>query len=361
MTKILVGLSSVDYEVIVRFSPSSEVIHADTRSKLCIFLEQENDISLLIASPSYLLTDAKTLVYEIRKERIDVPILLVLDGKTPDDMEYLADVEPVDLLHRPLDQGARLTEFGVFLSLGPLGPKLRECCSSGIEWRNKDLFCRMFPYDGTVDVIMNLFGSDNKNLAAHLSRTATMMRILASQVASLGIQGYEISSSELEDMVRGAPFHDIGKICIPLPILNKPGKLTADEFEVIKHHVVCGAGIVRFLPAESIYARRALTIARRIILGHYERYDGKGYPYGLKKGSIPLGGRLMAIIDVYDALTSERPYKHALPHEEAVEIIKEERGTHFDPIVTDAFLDTQNKIQKISEHYKPFEVDDLFY
>lgn len=290
MTKILVGLSSVDYEVIVRLSPSFEIIHADTRSKLRVFLEQENDISLLVASPSYLLTDAKTLVYEIRKDCIDVPILLVLDGKTPDDMKYLTDVEPVDLLHRPLDQGARLTEFGVFLSLGSLGPKLRECCSSEIEWRNKDLFCKMFPYDGTVDVIMNLFGSDNKNLAAHLSRTATMMRILASQVASLGIQGYEISSSELEDMVRGAPFHDIGKICIPLPILNKPGKLTADEFEVIKHHVVCGAAIVRFLPAESTYARRALTIARRIILGHHERYDGKGYPYGLKKGSIPLGG-----------------------------------------------------------------------
>lgn len=117
MTKILVGLSSVDYEVIVRLSPSFEIIHADTRSKLHVFLEQENDISLLVASPSYLLTDAKTLVYEIRKDCIDVPILLVLDGKTPDDMKYLADVEPVDLLHRPLDQGRGLPNLVCFFHL----------------------------------------------------------------------------------------------------------------------------------------------------------------------------------------------------------------------------------------------------
>ena len=128
-----------------------------------------------------------------------------------------------------------------------------------------------------------------------------------------------------------APMHDVGKIGIPDSILLKPGRLDEAEFEIMKRHTVIGAQILSDSPA------RVIQVARSIALTHHERFDGSGYPHGLAGSDIPVEGRIMALADVFDALTSKRPYKEAYPLEVALGIIDSERGRHFDPAVVDAF------------------------
>lgn len=169
----------------------------------------------------------------------------------------------------------------------------------------------------------------------HLERTSYYSRILARDLGEhcpeLGI-----TSQLAEEIARVSPLHDIGKVAIPDAILHKPGRLTAEEFEVIKTHPAMGGKLLQDIHAKtgSLY----LQVAAEIAMYHHERWDGRGYPEGLAGDAIPISARIMALADVYDALTSERSYKQAYPHERAREIIVEGSGSHFDPRVVAAFL-----------------------
>jgi putative two-component system response regulator len=144
-----------------------------------------------------------------------------------------------------------------------------------------------------------------------------------------------------------SPLHDIGKVAIPDAVLLKPGKLTPDEFEVMKTHTITGA---RTLGAALASHPEAdfLVMAKQIAESHHERFDGSGYPQGLKGTSIPLCGRIVALADVYDALTSKRVYKEAFSHERAREIIVQGAGSHFDPDLVAAFLATEREFFELS-------------
>jgi HD-GYP domain-containing protein (c-di-GMP phosphodiesterase class II) len=137
-------------------------------------------------------------------------------------------------------------------------------------------------------------------------------------------------------IVRAAPLHDIGKIAITDRILLKPGQLNDEEFAIMKRHAAIGAEIL-----DRMYVRtptqRYLQYAKAIALSHHERYDGKGYPHGLAGDAIPLCGRIMAVADVYDALMDNRIYRKGMNHTDAYRIIMEEKGSHFDPYIVDAF------------------------
>ena len=142
-----------------------------------------------------------------------------------------------------------------------------------------------------------------------------------------------------------ALMHDVGKIGIPDCILLKPGKLEPREWKIMKEHTTIGAQILQNADAEFI------KMAEIIALTHHEKWDGSGYPQGLRSSGIPLAGRIVAISDVFDALTSKRPYKVAYPFEESIEIIKESSGTHFDPDVVDAFFSSKREIIAIRRKY----------
>ena len=147
--------------------------------------------------------------------------------------------------------------------------------------------------------------------------------------------------SERRIIYYAAPLHDIGKIGIPDSILLKTGPLSPEEFEIMKTHTTIGYSILK----ES--KNPNLLMGASIALAHHERYDGKGYPLGLKAGEIPLCGRIVAVIDVFDALCSKRPYKEAWPVEKAFEHLAEERGRQFDPEIVDAFLAHRLEITEI--------------
>lgn len=155
-----------------------------------------------------------------------------------------------------------------------------------------------------------------------------------------------LGDRELENILYAAPMHDVGKIGIPDRILLKAGSLDEDEWEIVKKHTVIGAEILRGSDAEFI------RLAEVIALTHHEKWDGSGYPRGLRGSEIPLAGRIVAIADVFDALTSVRPYKEPFSIKESLDIVREGRGNHFDPDVVDAFFAIQDEILSIKEKYK---------
>jgi putative two-component system response regulator len=159
-----------------------------------------------------------------------------------------------------------------------------------------------------------------------------------------------LDDETIDLLCKSAPLHDIGKVGVSDRILLKPGKLTEQEFEEMKHHTIYGRDAI--LSAEKKLGERSfLRFAREIAYTHHERWDGAGYPERLKGDQIPVPGRLMAVADTYDALTSRRVYKSQLSHEEAVKIILESKGSQFDPTVVDAFLAVQEDFRQIALKY----------
>lgn len=154
------------------------------------------------------------------------------------------------------------------------------------------------------------------------------------------------SEHQAEEILHAAPMHDIGKIGIPDAILQKPGKLTPDEWQVMQRHTEIGAEIIG-TPDSSL-----MRIAKDIALYHHERWDGSGYPTGLTGNAIPVAARIVAIADVFDALTSERPYKSAWPVEQATQLIREESGKHFDPNLVEVFFQCLPKLLEVKEQWR---------
>ena len=172
--------------------------------------------------------------------------------------------------------------------------------------------------------------------------------IIMKNMRKMGIHLRVLTDEYIDDVYKSAPLHDIGKIRITDAILNKPGKLTPDEFEVMKKHALYGGEIIEKL-LESLTQASYLEVARDIAMYHHEKWDGSGYPYSLKGEEIPLSARVMAVADVFDALVSRRSYKAPFSIDKAIEIIKNDAGTHFDAKVVEAFLHAESQIRAVAE------------
>jgi putative two-component system response regulator len=184
-------------------------------------------------------------------------------------------------------------------------------------------------------------------IAAEYKDTDTAAHILRMSHYSAAIaQKLGMNEKDVESLLYAAPMHDIGKIGIPDRILLKPGKLAADEWNIMKQHTIIGGKILEGSNAEFV------SLGRVIALAHHEKWDGSGYPNGLVGEQIPLGCRIVALADVFDALTSKRPYKEAFSLEKSFEIIGNGRGSHFDPDVVDAFFAVEDKLLNIKDKYK---------
>jgi len=199
-----------------------------------------------------------------------------------------------------------------------------------------------------ISVLANMVESRDKTTGGHIERTSAYIKILIEQMMKHDVYTKEISGWDVEKIISSARMHDLGKISITDIIVNKPSKLTEEEFEIMKTHAVEGERIIDEIIAqtgEGEFLRNA-----RLFAGyHHERWDGKGYPHGLKGDEIPLQGRIMAIVDVYDALVSERPYKKAFSEEDAVRIIMECAGTHYDPKIADVFFKAKDLFKAVRE------------
>ena len=206
----------------------------------------------------------------------------------------------------------------------------------------------------TIEALSVLAEYRDPETGGHIKRTQNYVKVLAEKVKHHPSYNHYLNDQTIDLLYQSAPLHDVGKVGIPDNILLKPDKLTTKEFEVMKRHTIIGRETIR-RAEEKLGDESFLTYAREIAEFHQEKWDGTGYPHGLKGEEIPISGRIMALADVYDALISKRVYKPPFPHKKAVEIILEGKGNHFDPLLVDAFVELQEQFREIALKYADFE------
>ncbi len=201
-----------------------------------------------------------------------------------------------------------------------------------------------------IMVLADMVESRDESTGDHVRKTAAYTRIIMDKLKEFGYYTDQLTDQFIFDVEHSAPLHDIGKIAISDVILNKPGRLTEEEFNIMKTHTTAGAQlidqVIRTVP-DSGYLVEAKNLAEY----HHEKWNGMGYPHGLSGEDIPLSARIMAVADVFDALVSERCYKEAFPFDKAMQIIREDAGKHFDPKVAEAFLASKDEVRQVAEHF----------
>jgi putative two-component system response regulator len=208
--------------------------------------------------------------------------------------------------------------------------------------------------DNTLQAIANIIEYRNLESGSHVKRTQFFCKALIDfLIESNSVFAEELNASEPDIIVKAMALHDVGKIGIPDKILLKPGRLDADEYEIMKTHTIVGKNIIEEMmkavkDKDSTYLRHCLDIT----YCHHERYDGKGYPRALAGQAIPLAARIASLSDVYDALVCARVYKAAFSYEETINIIVEGKGGQFDPTLADAVVAIQDRFKAISQQYK---------
>ncbi len=208
--------------------------------------------------------------------------------------------------------------------------------------------------DLTIFALAKLAESRDTETGAHLERMREYCRILSHRLMQSQRYGSDIDGDYVQLLYLTSPLHDIGKVGIPDAVLLKPGRLTPEEFEIMKQHTLIGGNTLS-AAAKAHPEAKFLAMARDVAFTHHERVDGSGYPYGLSGGQIPLCGRITAVADVYDALTSKRIYKPEFTHDTSKDIILEGRGTQFDPYLVDVFLDCEEEILQVHEQFQGHE------
>ncbi|MDR0567618.1 MAG: response regulator [Spirochaetaceae bacterium] len=201
--------------------------------------------------------------------------------------------------------------------------------------------------NNTLQTMANIIEYRNLESGSHVKRTQLFCQALISHILKSPCPyAEELRSLEPDVIIKSVTLHDVGKIGIPDKILLKPGRLDPDEFEIMKTHTVIGKDIIESIltNTDTVYLRHC----RDICFCHHERFDGKGYPQGLCGKDIPLSARLATMVDVYDALVCARVYKAAIPYSEAMRIIRDGKGTQFDPILTDALFEIADTFEQIS-------------
>jgi putative two-component system response regulator len=262
----------------------------------------------------------------------EIPVMF-LTGRNDADVEARGFVlGAIDFVTKPFSAPVLLNRIKTHLGIDEI---IRERTSQLHRLQNS-----------IVSVLADMVENRDKGTGGHIERTSKYIKILINEMKDKGVYIDEIQSWDVDKMISSARMHDLGKITITDVIVNKPGKLTDEEYEAMKKHVEEGERIIDEIisrTGEGEFLRNAKLFAGT----HHERWDGKGYPRGLKGTDIPLQGRIMAIIDVYDALISERPYKKAFTDEEAVNIIMQNSGAHFDPKIVEIFILAKEQLKMV--------------
>jgi putative two-component system response regulator len=191
--------------------------------------------------------------------------------------------------------------------------------------------------DATIVTLACIVGTRDSETGNHVRRSQHYVRALAKQPQSQPSFASYLTDRQIDILFKSAPLHDIGKVGIPDHILLKPGRLDPDEIEIMKTHTTLGHNAIEEAERQLGMKVEFLACAKEIALNHPEKWDGSGYPRQLAGVAIPISARLMTVADVYDAVTSDRVYKRAIPHDQAIAIIIEGQGSHFDPDVVDVF------------------------
>jgi putative two-component system response regulator len=280
-----------------------------------------------------------------------IPVIFLTAKVEVEDEQMGFDVGAVDYITKPISPPIVMARVKTHLTLKGAADFLRDkndFLETEVQRRTREV---QVVQDVTIMAMASLAETRDNETGNHIRRTQNYVRALAVKLQDHGKFRAYLDEATIEMLYKSAPLHDIGKVGIPDAILLKQGKLTAEEFEVMKTHTTLGRDAI--LAAEKLIDAPStfLAMARDIAYCHQEKWDGSGYPQGLTGEAIPISARLMALADVYDALISKRVYKPAFTHEQAVDIIRKGRDLHFDPIITDAFLEIQEEFRTIADQF----------
>jgi len=276
----------------------------------------------------------------------NIPIIFVTAMSEAEDEQKGLDLGAVDYITKPIQPALVKSRVRNQLELKQHRDNLEEL----VKERTKEL---EITQDATINSMATLAEYRDPETGGHIKRTQNYIKILAEKLKDNPKFADFLDDTTIEQLFKSAPLHDIGKVGVPDGILLKPGKLTDEEFEEMKKHTVYGSDTVFRVEMDlGVDVEQSfLRFAREIAYTHQEKWDGSGYPQGLKEEGIPISGRLMALADVYDALISRRVYKAPFTHSKAVDIITEGKGQHFDPDMTDAFLEVHEEIRMVAIEY----------
>ncbi|GLT17845.1 two-component system response regulator [Vibrio zhanjiangensis] len=282
----------------------------------------------------------------------DIPVIFLTAKSQIEDEQRGFEVGAVDYIQKPVSPPILLSRINTHLKLKRAVRELEEQ-NEHLEERVKERTYELeMLQDATISAMASLAETRDNETGNHIRRTQNYVKVLAEELVNMGHYADELTPEAIELLHKSAPLHDIGKVGIPDEVLLKPGKLTREEFEVMKYHTTLGRAVLMAVEDSIDFSCEFLTLAKEIAYSHQEKWDGSGYPEGLSGTDIPLSARLMALADVYDALICERVYKPAFPHEKALEIIAEGRGTHFEPLIVEAFLNVEHVFGEIASTYR---------
>lgn len=283
-----------------------------------------------------------------------IPIIFLTGRSTIEDETRAFECGAVDFITKPICASTVLARVKTHVTLKKTLELLahqNELLEQKVIERTREV---SLTQDAAIYAMASLVEARDNETGGHVRRTQHYVRTLAEQLGKTPRYLGLFDAKTVELLYKSAPLHDIGKVAVPDRILKKLGVLTREEFEEMKKHPIHGRDAV--LRAEKeLGSNSFLRFAREIAYCHQEKWDGSGYPQGLKGEEIPISARLMALGDVYDALISKRVYKHACTHQEAVEYIINERGKHFDPEVVDAFLQSEGEFERIAGKFSDAE------
>ncbi len=342
------------------FADNIDVLMASLGRDYAITVAMDGEKALFMARqephPDLILLDVmmpKMDGYEVCKQlkadvkTADIPILFITALEGYEEECKGLTLGAVDYITKPFQPDLLRVRVANHIELKHHQKRLEEL----VDERTREL---ALTRDVTIFTLANLAETRDPETGGHIRRTQKYVQLLAEKIIEQPRFAAELDADAIELLYKSAPLHDVGKVGVPDAILLKPGKLTEDEFEEIKKHTTYGRDALQ-VGVRELGVNSFLNYAMEIAYTHHEKWDGSGYPCGVSGEDIPLSGRIMAVADVYDALISKRVYKPPLPHANAVYIIQEGRGLHFDPALVDAFSEIAEQFRQTALEFADFE------
>jgi len=330
-----------------------EVFTVPSGEKLFELLEQiVPDIILLDVEMPVM--DGYAVLRELKKNPVmaDIPVIFLTARRdVGSELEGLT-LGAVDYISKPFSPPLLLKRIESHLTSETQKKKLREYGNNLAQMVDEQTQTITELQTAIFSVLANVVEYRDDETGAHVSRTQRYFRALIGGLLKKNYYSDEIDTWDVRLVLLSSQLHDIGKVAIPDTILLKPGKLTPEEFNIIKTHTIIGGEIIEGIECE-LQQHQFIHYARSMAVSHHEKWDGSGYPYRLSGQDIPLQGRCMSIVDVYDALVSIRPYKKSFTHEEALAVITEGKGAHFDPLIVESFTEVADQIYIESQKTTP--------
>ncbi|MET0006432.1 MAG: HD domain-containing phosphohydrolase [Candidatus Thiodiazotropha sp. 6PLUC9] len=340
---VLVEILKEEYRVLISKDGQQGITRATNR-------ENPPDLILLdIVMPNM---DGYEVCKKLKENHLtsEIPIIFLTIKSEVDDEVKGFNLGAVDYITKPISPPIVKSRVSNHLALARSKKLLNEenlLLESRVRERTSEI---RKTQDVAICCMASLAETRDSETGYHIQRTQHYIKILCEELQNHPDYRDYLTADNIDRIVRSAPLHDIGKVGIPDSILLKPGKLNEDEWNIMSTHAQLGFDAL--LNAEKdIGTTSFLGIAKEVALTHHEKWDGSGYPNGLKGDEIPVSGRLMALADVYDALVNKRVYKDAYKHQTAVKVINEGSGLHFDPVIVSAFLELEAEFKRILDNF----------